>query len=243
MTECGSAKSRPVGVVWSVDWCKRTDKDVPISSYMSVIPATASSSYDFEQIVDHLSLNKIKCVATLTEESEIVDFITESDIERIRGLPKLGVPSLGSDGKFLVGAAIGTREQDKERLEHLVNAGANVVILDSSQGNSIYQIEMIKHVKRNYPELDVIGGNVVTAYQAENLIQAGADGLRVGMGSGSICTTQEVCAVGRGQVFQFPLPVNSNAFQNFGAFLLYTVKYIRACVQLNYFYYMIFMSL
>ncbi|KAL0443117.1 UNVERIFIED_CONTAM: Inosine-5'-monophosphate dehydrogenase 2 [Sesamum latifolium] len=133
------------------------------------------------------------------EGEEIVNLVTRDDVERIQGFPKLGLPSMGSDGNFLVGASIGTRESDKERLEHLVKAGVNVVVLDSSQGNSSYQIEMIKYAKKTYPELDLIGGNVVTTYQAQNLIQAGVDGLRVGMGSGSICTTQEVCAVGRGQ--------------------------------------------
>ncbi|RWR81966.1 inosine-5'-monophosphate dehydrogenase 2-like protein isoform X1 [Cinnamomum micranthum f. kanehirae] len=201
VTASGTAKSKLLGVVSRSDWESLSDRhDSPLSDYMTKVPVTASSRYSFEQAAGIIAAEKIDYLPLVSElDGELVDLVTASDVERIRGFPKLGLPSLGRDGEFLVGAAVGTREQDKERLELLVKAGADVVVLDSSQGNSIYQIDMIKYVKRTYPELDVIGGNVVTAYQAENLIKAGVDGLRVGMGSGSICTTQEVCAVGRGQ--------------------------------------------
>ncbi|XP_047968064.1 inosine-5'-monophosphate dehydrogenase-like [Salvia hispanica] len=203
VTDVGSESSKFLGFVKKSDWDKLDDKEVRVSEYMTMSSTTLPSSYSFEDVAGYLAKDRAEFVPLVRDNGEgveeIINLVSSEDVEMIEGFPKLGLPSLAPDGSFLVGAAIGTRDSDKMRLEHLVKAGVNVVVLDSSQGNSVYQIEMIKHVKNNYPELDVIGGNVVTAYQAQNLIQAGVDGLRVGMGSGSICTTQEVCAVGRGQ--------------------------------------------
>ncbi|XP_027167682.1 inosine-5'-monophosphate dehydrogenase 2-like [Coffea eugenioides] len=212
VTSSGTSRSRLLGLVSRSDWealPSEYSKDARrVSDYMRKVDrdfCSLPNGSTLEDVAAYLAARKLDFVPLVRtaahdgDEDEVVNLATFSDVERIKGFPKLGLPSLGPDGNFLVGASIGTRESDKERLEHLVKAGVNAVVLDSSQGNSIYQLEMIKYVKRTYPGLDLIGGNVVTMYQAQNLIQAGVDGLRVGMGSGSICTTQEVCAVGRGQ--------------------------------------------
>ncbi|KAI3829038.1 hypothetical protein L1987_03152 [Smallanthus sonchifolius] len=200
VTENGYKSDKALlGFVDKSTWEGLADKEARVSSYMEKNVLTLPNSYNIEDIAGYLAAKDLDFVPLVSGEGEVVDVVSKADVERIRGFPKLGLPSVGEDGEFLVGASIGTRESDKERLEQLVKAGANVIVIDSSQGNSIYQIEMIKYAKKMFPDLDVIGGNVVTMYQAQNLIQAGVDGLRVGMGSGSICTTQEVCAVGRGQ--------------------------------------------
>ncbi|KAK7319488.1 hypothetical protein RJT34_04209 [Clitoria ternatea] len=199
ITDTGTARGKLLGYVAKSDWTNRNDKGCQVKEYMSGPPVAVPWSAELSEIEKVMESKKEGAVALMRDE-ELVDVVSKEEVKRVRGYPKLvGPGSVGPDGEWMVGAAIGTREDDKERLEHLVKAGVNVVVLDSSQGNSSYQLEMIKYVKKVYPELDVIGGNVVTMYQAENLIQAGVDGLRVGMGSGSICTTQEVCAVGRGQ--------------------------------------------
>ncbi|AQK62556.1 Inosine-5'-monophosphate dehydrogenase 1 [Zea mays] len=200
VTERGDSLSRLVGVAVAADAVSR-DVPVAVSEYMRMrqTPRSASASFDFEEAAAFLGDEGLDYAPLVSDDGEVVDLITVKDVERIRSYPKLGKPSLGVDGKFVVAASIGTREDGKGRLERLVKAGANAIVIDSSQGNSIYQLDMIKFAKKMYPEVDFIGGNAVTIAQAQNLIQAGADGLRVGMGSGSICTTQEVCAVGRGQ--------------------------------------------
>jgi len=201
VTDTGVLGGTLLGIVTTRDYDFVTDGHTTLREVMTTdVDTIQGDEVTKEQALEALKENKHGKLPVVSSEGKLLGLATRAMMRQGRFAPPGGPASVAPDGRLLVGAAVGTRPQDKERVRALREVGnVDVVVLDSSQGDSTFQIEMVKHIKREHPGLDVICGNVVTTQQLVRLVEAGADGLRVGMGSGSICTTQEVCAVGRGQ--------------------------------------------
>ncbi|KAH0543592.1 hypothetical protein FGG08_002153 [Glutinoglossum americanum] len=197
VTEDGHLRSKLIGIITSRDIQFHPSLDDSVTAVMSTDLVTAPSGTTLAEANSVLSKSKKGKLPIVDESGNLVSLLSRSDLMKNLHYPLAS--KLPHSKQLICAAAIGTRPDDKERLQKLVDAGLDIVILDSSQGNSIYQVEMIRYIKNRYPDLDVIAGNVVTRDQAASLIAAGADGLRIGMGSGSACITQEVMAVGRPQ--------------------------------------------
>ena len=194
VTEDGNIGSKLVGIITERDIYHQSH-NTKIEEIMTTSIISCNKGCSLLKANERLQVNKLKRLPIIDEDGKLVSMVCRKDIENNTQYPNASKHNT----QLLVGAAITTHNNDKERVEKLVNAGVNIIVIDSSQGNSIYQLDMIKYIKTNYPSIDVIGGNVVTVSQAKNLIDAGVDGLRIGMGIGSICTTQQVCGVGRSQ--------------------------------------------
>ena len=188
-----------VGIVTSRDFRNESNLTATVSSIMTPKEKliTAKENESIDNIKTLLYRNRIEKILLVDDTFGLKGLITLKDINKSKDYPSA---TKDSEGRLLVGAAIGNATDTEERTEKLAQAGVDVLVVDSAHGHSQGILERVKKVKKDYPDIEVIGGNVATAEGATALVKAGADGVKVGIGPGSICTTRIVTGVGVPQI-------------------------------------------
>ncbi len=188
-----------VGIVTARDLRFETHLDDPVSSMMTprdkLITVKEGASKD--KIVSLLHKHRIEKILVVNDEFQLRGMVTVKDIQKATDKP---LACKDDQGRLRVGAAVGTGADTEERVAALVDAGVDVLVVDTAHGHSRGVLEKVAWVKANYPHIDVIGGNIATAAAALDLVKAGADCVKVGIGPGSICTTRIVAGVGVPQI-------------------------------------------
>ncbi len=182
-----------VGILTHRDVRSVTDKSIKVSQVMTKDVITAKAGISIEKAEDVLLAHKIEKLPIVGAKGELAGLITYKDIIKSRQYP---LAAKDKQGRLLVGAAVGVGEAMMARIELLVKAGVDIVVVDTAHGHSKGVLEMVKAVKKKFPKLQVAGGNVATKEGAEALIKAGADAVKVGVGPGSICTTRIIAGIG-----------------------------------------------
>jgi IMP dehydrogenase len=182
------------GIVTNRDLRFETNMDKPLLEVMTTENLiTADESTDWEKAEEILKQFKIEKLLICDSNRKLKGLITYKDIMKVKNHP---MSSKDAFGRLLVGAAIGVNSSIFERIDALMAVGVDLVCIDTAHGHSQGVLDTIKEVKKRYPKLDVVAGNVATKEGAQALIDAGVDGVKVGVGPGSICTTRVIAGVG-----------------------------------------------
>lgn len=186
-----------VGIVTSRDVRYASDLDVPVSTVMTpqekLVTVKKGEEKDKQRVLALFHEKRVEKVLVVSGDMKLEGLITAKDFRKSESFPNA---CKDKEQRLRVGAAVGIGEANHLRVQLLVEAGVDVVVVDTAHGHSQGVIDMVAWVKSNYPSIDVIGGNIATAQAAIDLADAGADGVKVGIGPGSICTTRMVAGVG-----------------------------------------------
>ena len=187
-----------VGIITNRDMRFIQDYSIKIEEVMTKNDlVTASVGTTLEEAEKILQRHKIEKLPLVNDEGVLKGLITIKDIEKVIEFPN---SSKDSQGRLLCGAAVGVTADTMKRVEMLVKSHVDVIVVDTAHGHSRGVIETVKQIRESYPELNIIAGNVATAEATRELIEAGADIVKVGIGPGSICTTRVVAGVGVPQI-------------------------------------------
>lgn len=188
-----------LGIVTNRDVRFETNLNLSVTKVMTPKERliTVREGTDREAVIDKLQKNRIEKVLVVNDKFHLCGMITVTDIDKAKEKPN----ACKDEYQHLrVGAAIGTDDNSKQRAEALVSAGVDVIVVDTAHGHSQRVIQQIRWVKQQFPQVQIIGGNIATADAANALAKAGVDGVKVGIGPGSICTTRIVSGVGVPQI-------------------------------------------
>uniref|UniRef100_A0A7C5Z5I8 Inosine-5'-monophosphate dehydrogenase n=1 Tax=Caldicellulosiruptor owensensis TaxID=55205 RepID=A0A7C5Z5I8_9FIRM len=187
-----------VGIITNRDIRFETDYSKPIKEVMtSSNLITAKEGITLEEAKEIMKKHKIEKLPIIDDEGNLKGLITIKDIEKAVKYPNA---AKDSKGRLLCAAAVGVSKDTDERVDALVKAQVDVIVVDTAHGHSKGVIETVKRIKSRYPHIQVIAGNIATAEAARDLIEAGADCVKVGIGPGSICTTRVVAGIGVPQI-------------------------------------------
>lgn len=190
---------RVLGMVTNRDLRFETRMDVPVSEVMTPRErlVTVNEGASLEEAKELMHRHRLERVLVVDPDFNLRGLMTVKDISKATDHP---LAAKDSKGRLLAGAGVGVGAGTEERIEKLVDAGVDVIVVDTAHGHSAGVLNRVKWVKQHYPQLQVIGGNIATADAALALVEAGADGVKVGIGPGSICTTRIVAGVGVPQI-------------------------------------------